>query len=516
MRNGVQGIDQYATGVKEFHGMAGTWKDAEDGILEGNPIVQGSVDSTLSFTVQVPARGAQKIEYWLCAGEDYSAVRRLNKMIQGHGIEHFTRRTDNYWKAWVNKDPADFEGLPPSLQQLYKKNLLILQTNIDAGGAVIAGTDSDIAHTYAPDTYAYMWPRDGALTVSALDSAGYQGISRKFFDFCYGIIRTGKESLGGYFLHKYNPDGSLGSSWQPWVSGGQKILPIQEDSTALVLWALWKHFAKYRDIEFVAPMYEQLILRCGDFLASYRDDVTGLPLPSYDLWEEKWGVHTYTVAAVYAGIKAAECFTDFFRDSKRKKIYSRSAAQVKEAMDRYLYSRTHRRFLKAIVPRTDGTFDLDLRIDASTYAPFYFGVFPPDDERVTNTMQAIYDHLRLRTPVGGVARYEGDAYLLEGGNYGRVPGNPWFICTLWLAQWHIAKAENLQQLREAEKIFAWVDSRAKPSGVLAEQLDPYTGERRSVAPLTWSQATLVSAVQEYRKKLMLLQRREENAYVQSR
>jgi GH15 family glucan-1,4-alpha-glucosidase len=512
MRGGVQGIDQYATGVKGFHGFEGTWRDAEDGVLEGNPIAQGSVDSVLSFSVLVPPGGGRKIEYWICAGQDYSAVSRLNKMIQGHGLEHFTRRTDNYWKAWANNSPDAPDDLSPSLRRLYKRSLLILQTNIDRGGAVIAGTDSDIAHAFAPDTYAYMWPRDGALTAFALDRVGYQGIGRKFFDFCYGIIRTGKESLGGYFLHKYNPDGSLGSSWHPWVSGGQKILPIQEDGTALVLWALWKHFEKYRDIEFVTPMYEQLILRCGDFLASYRDDATGLPLPSYDLWEEQWGVHTYTAAAVYAGIRAAECFTEFFRDSKRKRIYGRAADELRGAVGRYLYSREHGRFLKTVVPRDDGTFTRDLRVDASTYAPFYFGVFTADDERVVNTMRAVRDRLWVRTPVGGVARYEGDGYLLDPRHAGRVPGNPWFICTLWLAQWHIARGE----LDEAGRMLAWAGERAAPSGVLAEQIDPFTGEQRSVAPLTWSQATLVSAVQEYRDKLRSLQPKEENIYVQSR
>ena len=115
-----------------------------------------------------------------------------------------------------------------------------------------------------------------------------------------------------------------------------------------------------RDIEFVVHLYEQLVMRCGDFLASYRDDETGLPLPSYDLWEESWGIHTFTVSAVYAGIKAAENFADFFNDAKRKRIYARASSQVKVAMDKYLYSREHRRFLKTIVPRDDGSFEIDL------------------------------------------------------------------------------------------------------------------------------------------------------------
>jgi glucoamylase len=40
-----------------------------------------------------------------------------------------------------------------------------------------------------------------------------------------------------------------------------------------------------------------------------------------------------------------------------------------------------------------------------------------------------------------------------------------------------------------------------PSGVLAEQVNPFTGEPVSVSPLTWSHAAFVITVQKYLKKL---------------
>ncbi|MFZ5907378.1 MAG: glycoside hydrolase family 15 protein [Nitrospirota bacterium] len=498
MRHGIQGVDQYSTGVKEFHGLEGTWKDAEDGRLEGNPIAQGSVDSTLSFTVNVPSSGEHSLYYWICAGETYADISRLNKMIQGHGPDYFIRRTENYWKAWVNKEEFNLEHLSPEVVGLFKKSLFIVRTNIDADGAIIAGNDSDIQH-FARDTYSYMWPRDGAMTAYALDMAGYHGITRQFYDFCLAIIGQGKEAVG-YFLHKYNPDKSLGSSWHPWLYDSRKRLPIQEDGTGLVLWALWFHFDKYRDIEFIIRLFQELVIRCGDFLASYRDGDTGLPLPSYDLWEEKWGVHTFTVSTVYAGLKAAEKFAVFFGDSRRSKIYRRAADEIRQAMDTYLYDRTRKRFLKTIVPEAGGTFVPDFTVDASIYAPFYFKVFAPDDERVANTMKAIRELLWVKTDVGGIARYEGDAYHRMTGHEGDVPGNPWFICTLWFAQWQIAKAKNQEELQEALPVIEWVASRSLPSGVLAEQVHPYTNLPLSVSPLTWSHAAFITTVMEYLNK----------------
>jgi len=498
IRNQQQGIDQYATGRKEFQGLEGTWKDAEDGRLEGSPIAQGSVDSTLSFSINVKPEGEESIYYWIAAGKDYAEVSRLNRMIMGHGAEYYIRRTGNYWNAWLNKEKVYFSNLPEKIVDLYKKSLLILRTNIDGRGAILAGNDSDIQH-FARDTYSYMWPRDGALTAYALDMAGYVGITRQFFEFCLQIISKGKESAG-YFLHKYNPDGSLGSSWQPWVNAHEKILPIQEDGTGLVLWALWSHFDKFRDIEFTANQYENLVIRCGDFLASYRGGKTGLPLPSYDLWEEKWGIHTFTVSTVYAGIRAAEKFASLFRDSRRIKIYQKAAREVKAAMDQYLYSEEHQRFLKSLVPRKDDSFDSDPTIDASIYAPFYFGVFEPDDEKVVNTMKAIKERLWVKTDVGGMARYEGDGYYRVSDHIQDIPGNPWFICTLWLAQWHIAKAQSFEDLQETIPILEWVASRALPSGVLAEQVHPFTDQPLSVSPLTWSHAVFVTTVHEYMNK----------------
>jgi glucoamylase len=294
----------------------------------------------------------------------------------------------------------------------------------------------------------------------------------------------------------------LASSWHPWIREDKKRLPIQEDETALVLWALWHHFEKWKDIEFIKPLYRSLITRAADFLVAYRDPRTGLPKPSYDLWEERWGVMAFTTATVSAGLIAASRFADAFGETKRAQEYAGAAAAVKAGVEAVLYRPELKRFVRRIESAEDGRWTLDETIDASLYGLWYFGLFEPNDPRIVGTMQAVRDRLWINTKVGGVARYENDWYHRHGGD---VPGNPWIICTLWLAQWTIATARTRSDLKAAVTILEWCVHHGLPSGVLAEQVHPHTHAPLSVSPLTWSHATYVSTVHEYLEKYHQLQ-----------
>jgi GH15 family glucan-1,4-alpha-glucosidase len=365
---------------------------------------------------------------------------------------------------------------------------------------------------FARDTYSYVWPRDGALVAHALDMAGYPDTTRKFFQFCADVITP-----AGYLLHKYNPDKSLASSWHPWVGQptgpgqgqlvlGRPQLPIQEDETALVVWAMWRHFQRYRDIDAVKPLYGRLVRKAADFMVSYREPHTQLPAPSYDLWEERRGIFTFTCAAVVGGLKAASAFASAFGDEEHAQRYGTAAHEIKAAMDAHLWRPDLGRFARMINVREDGSLEVDAVIDASLYGCFAFGTYAPEDSKVEATMKAVRDRLWVKTAVGGVARYENDYYHAVSQDKQNVPGNPWFICTLWLALHQIAKAKSAEELKEALQILEWVDSRKLPSGVLAEQVNPYTNAPISVSPLTWSHATLVEVVQSYLEKREAVER----------
>ena len=64
----------------------------------------------------------------------------------------------------------------------------------------------------------------------------------------------------------------------------------------------------------------------------------------------------------------------------------------------------------------------------------------------------------------------------------------------------------MEQLKEAVPLLEWVADRCLPSGVLAEQVHPYSNEPLSVSPLTWSHATFVQTVLDYLEKRTSLDR----------
>jgi GH15 family glucan-1,4-alpha-glucosidase len=125
----------------------------------------------------------------------------------------------------------------------------------------------------------------------------------------------------------------------------------------------------------------------------------------------------------------------------------------------------------------------------------------PDNPKVAATMKKIREKLHVDTDIGGIARYQGDNYQRVVTDNEKIPGNPWIICTLWLAQYDIAMAKTADELAKALDILKWAVQRALPSGVLAEQVHPFTGKPISVSPLAWSHATVVMTVIEYLERL---------------
>ncbi|MCA9373147.1 glycoside hydrolase family 15 protein, partial [Candidatus Woesebacteria bacterium] len=359
-------IDDYTVGAYEFDDKEGSFRDAEDGHLGKNAVEHGSVDSVVRFSAQCQPKEKARIFYWICAGHSLEQAYALNAIVMQKTPAAMLHSTEAFWHSWLKTNQFDTAILTKEQKKLFDTSLFILRCHTDNRGSIIASADSAMIE-YGKDDYSYMWPRDAAFICSTLARAGFDEVTKPFFLFCKEVLHP-----DGYLHHRYRPDKSLGSTWhsttsqKEWLKDKLLQLPIQEDETASVLFALWQHYQASKDLEFIESLYKPMIEKMAEFLVSFRDKETGLPLPSYDLWEEKIGVSTYTCSAVYAGLTAAAQFCELLDKRDRMRKYKQVAQEIKDAAIKYLFNEELDSFIRIAYNDSNGGVVQEKIVDASS------------------------------------------------------------------------------------------------------------------------------------------------------
>lgn len=497
-------FNDFATGRAHFHDREGSHRDAEDGVLSKNPIEHGPADSVIGLYAMYAHGETRQCEYWIAAAQSIAGAQELSAHIKSRHPERMFATAQSEWRTWVRHHERPWHDLEPEHIALFKRSLMYMRAHVDRDGGIIASLDSDMFQ-YGLDTYSYVWPRDASFCVLGFLEAGDLSIAPRFFEFCKDTM-----TLDGYFMHKYLPDRSLGSSWHPWIVDGKPQLPIQEDETAIVVYMLYDYIRRTGDMEVLEKYYEPLVERAANFMVSYRNTRTKLPEPSYDLWERKRGTSTFTSSCVYGALNAAAELSRMLGHDANASRYEKTANDVREGILKHLWRDDTGMFYNTILAEGDTTFH-DATIDVSSaYGVFLFGVLQPDDVRLVRAFESSARRLSEGVASGGLARFEFDDYY-------HVPGpsvgNPWIITTLWYGQFLTARAHSKDDMKHVRDIFTWTVRHALPSGVLSEQLDPNTGAQVCAGPLAWSHSTYVHSVIKYLDRCDELAGNEANAHV---
>jgi GH15 family glucan-1,4-alpha-glucosidase len=488
-RSDNRGLDDYNVGVLDHSQSMGAFKDAEDGLLDRRAIEFGVVDSVFSISLDLNPTATEIIDYWLIAAKSIPESKDLNRYVIEKTPKYLIESSTDYWKAWLYKQSFDFKDLDQNIQWLFYRSLEVIRHCTDKNGGIIASIDADLLK-YGRDTYSYVWPRDSAFVLMALSKSGYYEQNHKSFEFFKDIITP-----EGYFMQKYRPDGSIGSSWHPWVYNGKKEYPIQLDETALIICALFENFQAEKDIEFVENIYNELLLKSTNFLISRIDQTTGIIKPSYDLWEERFATSTFTSCTVYGALRAMENLAKTFGKEDKAEIYKNQAELVQKGIVLNHYDPSRKAYIKAVTVTEGGEIVRDTTLDSSTlYGLFKFKVVELNDDKFEQSLVTFENELQNTGETGGFPRYERDIYFK---NEDTGNGNPWIITTLWHAEILMEKARSLEELANTKKVLNWVHKYSSQGGMISEQLNSKTGELLSATPLTWSHAEFVVAVLKY-------------------
>ncbi|MGM0507730.1 MAG: glycoside hydrolase family 15 protein [Fusobacteriota bacterium] len=481
-------VDQ--KGIYEYNvdktrvGKEPNYKDAEDGRLEKNTIAQGRVNSMISLNAEIDSQEEKTFYYWIAAGKNFDDIKRLNNYVKKIGIDNILETTDILWDSWLNKRNLNFGDIKEDLKTQYKNNLKVIKSHINNNGSIITSVDSEHVQ-FNRDNYNYIWPRDGSITAMALDEAGYTEVSRNFFRFLNEIIER-----RGFFWPKYYPDGALASTWHSWHNKNhEEQLPIQEDQTAIVLIALYNHYDISKDFQFLEEIYENLIKRAVSFLLGYMNPKTELPYSSYDIWEDKEGVHFFTVVAVYESLFLSKKLLELFGNDFLLKKIDEKLNTLEESIDKYFWNDKQKRYIPSIIIdkngdlKKDDTEEIDKeeheKYDSSILLlTFFDNFYQKNKEKVVTTIDKTISNLWIETDIGGCARFTDDRYHQLTRDIKKIPGNPWIFTTLLVGNYYIKEGN----LEGGKKILEWAQEKSLDSGLLPEQIHPYAGNPISISP----------------------------------
>lgn len=478
-------FDQYAAGNAGIEGKAGTFKDAEDGELSNSPVEHGGVDSTIRVKLDLSSKEDRTVKYWLAVADTQGRLETLHDKFLGSGFNERKNATLRHWKDWLFIADEKLSGINQEYQPAIRKSLMTLSAHIDEHGGIIASCDSSI-YNYGRDYYSYVWPRDGAYVIWPLIKLGYTKEPKAFFEFCRSILHE-----DGYLMHKYQPDRAIGSTWHPLVHGKRKELAIQEDETAITVFMLGEYLNHSGDKDFVESMYQDLVVPMSNFMSRFVDVETGLPHASYDLWEEKFLTNTYTTAITYKALRVASDLAGQFGEQIDADRWNAAADMLHSHAADFFHE--DRKLLYKGFLLVDGERSIDETLDVSSFFAGWKYEYS-SKHHLTDTLEAIERELLDKSPSGGSPRYEDDNYFKSDPAY---RGNPWFVTTLWLAQYYACH----DQKEKAKHYIDWTLQQTLSSGVLSEQINPESSAIVGVTPLIWSHAELINAVLDLKVKV---------------
>lgn len=461
---------------------------ARENRLSGKEVMN-KTDGAVSWDLGILEPGQERhLSMFIAAGSTAEESVSQLTIAKRHGSKELYKKTVLYWAEYLKK-AKPINILDEKIRDVYTRSILTFKLlNDEEKGGFIAGPEIDEDNDYSGG-YAYCWGRDAAYIANAFDQAGYHDLVSKFY---YSTMLTQSEQ--GAWDQRHYIDGILAPTWG-----------LQIDESGSILWGIHQHYVLSKDEKFVKKIWP-VVMKGAEFICSFIDPDTNLPLPSKDLWEKRDGEHLYSAAAVYGGLMgSAQLARKFGREDLANK-WEETAMLMKETVVNKCWNDETDAYLRALKLAVDKEKYLEakkagketlLEINRKGYNTYRlaedsvvdisllglnvpFNMLDEYEEKMIKTATTI--EKQLTSPVvGGIERFIGDVY---------IGGNPWILTTLWLAQYYV----KIGKYELAREYLIWSVHHANHLGLLPEQIDKKTGEAAWVMPLTWSHAMYVLTV----------------------
>jgi GH15 family glucan-1,4-alpha-glucosidase len=387
---------------------------------------------------------------------------------------YVTEQTQTHWRGWVRRLAIPFEW-----QDAVIRAAIALQLNtFDDTGAIIAAMTTSIPE--APDSgrnwdYRYCWLRDSYFVVNALNRLGATETMEHYLRYIIDIAATASES-GLQPVYRINGDAALAEREEHALAGYRGMGPVRVGNDAFrqvqhdvygsaVLAATHLFF----DERLAQPGNVELFERLeplGRLAVAVHDR------PDAGIWELRGTarVHTYSSVMCWAACDRLARIADRLGLKEPSSRWRQDADRIHEFVTAHCWNEER----KSYVGATGGT-----ELDASLLLLAELNFTTPDDPRFVATVEAIERELKRSNYV---FRY------MEHDDFG-VPQNAFVVCTFWL----IDALASIGRTEDARHLFENLLARRSHCGLLAEHLDPATGEAWGNFVQTYSMVGLINS-----------------------
>jgi GH15 family glucan-1,4-alpha-glucosidase len=419
-------------------------------ILEENPV---RVEDTLTFLLG-PDETVQ------------ASVRDIGR--------HFLEQTITYWRGWVRSLAIPFEW-----QDAVIRAAITLKLNVvEDTGAIVAAVTTSIPE--APNSgrnwdYRYCWIRDAYFVVNALNRLGATRTMERYLSFILNVIAT---THGGKLAPLYGITGGpvADEHVAKFLSGYRGMGPVRIGNQA--------HIQEQHDVYgsaiLAAPhvFFDRRLVRSGDEAILASLEVLGehavalFDKPDAGLWELRGvkRVHTFSAMMCWAGCDRLARISAHLGLQSKAEYWKAGASKIHAVISERCWSRERGSFVATVDGNT---------LDASLLRMNEIGFLNASDPRFSGTVSAIERELKKD---GFIRRYS------EADDFGS-PENAFVVCTFW----YINALFALGRREEARDLFNIVLGSRTHHGLLAEDIDPGTGEHWGNFVQTYSMVGIIDS-----------------------
>jgi GH15 family glucan-1,4-alpha-glucosidase len=381
------------------------------------------------------------------------------------------------WRSWSALHQA-YDG--PWRDLVHHSGRVLQALSFQPSGAIVAAATTSLPEGVGGERnwdYRYTWVRDASLTMGALWVAACPDEADDFFAFLTTAAPSLRRDRLLQIMFGVGGEHDLSERTLPHLRGWRDSRPVRVGNEA------WRQ----QQIDVYGELLDAAS-RLADQLGDLDEDVRRFFVDCADTAAERWGEKDqgiwevrgeprhflYSKVMCWVALDRAIGLADRLGAADRVETWRRVRAQIRETVLRDGWNERAGAFTQSFGSEA---------LDASNLMLPIVGFLPADDPRVLATIDAIAE--RLTDDTGLVYRYR-----TEGGVDGLAGEEGTFLlCTFWLAQ-ALALSGQVDRARTA---FERAAAYANDVGLLAEEVDPHSGELLGNFPQAFSHIGLVNA-----------------------